>query len=144
MASLQKIIEAQDSAHTGYATALQEIKQGRKTSHWIWYIFPQIQGLGHSYNARYYALKDIEEARAYLKNETLNHRLREITDALLSHKDKSAQSILVGIDAIKVRSCMTLFDAISPNDIFKQVIDTFYNGKLDSRTLSIITPHQYE
>ena len=144
MASLQKCIEAQDSAHTGYATALQEIKQGRKTSHWIWYIFPQIQGLGHSYNARYYALKDIEEARAYLKNETLNHRLREITDALLSHKDKSAQSILVGIDAIKVRSCMTLFDAISPNDIFKQVIDTFYNGKLDSRTLSIITPHQYE
>lgn len=95
MASLQKFIEAQDSAHTGYATALQEIKQGRKTSHWIWYIFPQIQGLGHSYNARYYALKDIEEARAYLKNETLNHRLREITDALLSHKDKSAQSILV-------------------------------------------------
>lgn len=89
-------------------------------------------------------MKDIEEARAYLKNETLNHRLREITDALLSHKDKSAQSILVGIDAIKVRSCMTLFDAISPNDIFKQVIDTFYNGKLDSRTLSIITPHQYE
>lgn len=144
MASLQKFIEAQDSARTGYATALQEIKQGRKTSHWIWYIFPQIQGLGHSYNARYYALKDIEEARAYLKNETLNHRLREITDALLSHKDKSAQSILVGIDAIKVRSCMTLFDAISPNDIFKQVIDTFYNGKLDSRTLSIITPHQYE
>lgn len=144
MASLQKFIEAQDSAHTGYATALQEIKQGRKTSHWIWYIFPQIQGLGHSYNARYYALKDIEEAMAYLKNETLNHRLREITDALLSHKDKSAQSILVGIDAIKVRSCMTLFDAISPNDIFKQVIDTFYNGKLDSRTLSIITPHQYE
>ena len=89
-------------------------------------------------------MKDIEEARAYLKNETLNHRLREITDALLSHKDKSVQSILVGIDAIKVRSCMTLFDAISPNDIFKQVIDTFYNGKLDSRTLSIITPHQYE
>ena len=144
MASLQKFIEAQDSTYAGYATALQEIKQGRKTSHWIWYIFPQIQGLGHSYNARYYALKDIEEARAYLKNETLNHRLREITDALLSHKDKSAQSILVGIDAIKVRSCMTLFDAISPNDIFKQVIDTFYNGKLDSRTLSIITPHQYE
>ena len=100
--------------------------------------------LGHSYNARYYALEDIEEAKAYLKNEMLNHRLREITEALLSHKEESVQSILGGIDAIKICSCMTLFNAVSPNDIFKQVIDTFYNGKLDNITLSIITPRQHE
>ena len=144
MGDLQRFIEAQDSTYAGYATALQEIKQGRKTSPWIWYIFPQIQGLGHSYNARYYALEDIEEAKAYLKNEMLNHRLREITEALLSHKEESVQSILGGIDAIKICSCMTLFNAVSPNDIFKQVIDTFYNGKLDNITLSIITPRQHE
>ena len=89
-------------------------------------------------------MEDIEEAKAYLKNEMLNHRLREITEALLSHKEESVQSILGGIDAIKICSCMTLFNAVSPNDIFKQVIDKFYNGKLDNITLSIITPRQHE
>jgi uncharacterized protein (DUF1810 family) len=88
-----------------------------------------MRGLGHSYYAHLYGIKNIEEAREYLQDKILGERLREITNALLEHYDKTADDIFGDLDAMKVKSCMTLFDAISPNDIFDKVLDRFYEGK---------------
>lgn len=132
---IARFVEAQDSEWSGYADALAEIRNGRKTSHWMWYIFPQLRGLGRSFNANYYGLADRNEAEAYLAHPVLGPRLREITSALLNHKDKSAREILGGIDALKVKSCMTLFDCISPNDIFAEVLSQFYDGKRDNNSI---------
>lgn len=122
-----------------YPLALAEIKNGRKTSHWIWYIFPQIQGLGRSVPAQLYALASLDEANAYLEDTVLNANLREITQALLSHKDKSLQSIVGDIDAIKIRSSMTLFlHATEDNALFQEVLDVFCAGKEDINTLNIL------
>lgn len=133
--NLERFLEAQNSGWGSYEMALGEIKNGHKYSHWIWYVFPQIKGLGHSYNSEFYGISGIEEAEAYLSHELLGSRLREITDALLSHNDKTAQSILGDIDSMKVRSCMTLFDLVLPNDVFAKVLDTFYEGKRCEKTL---------
>ena len=133
--NLERFLEAQNSGWDSYEMALGEIKNGHKYSHWIWYVFPQIKGLGHSYNSEFYGISGIEEAEAYLSHELLGSRLREITDALLSHNDKTAQSILGDIDSMKVRSCMTLFDLVLPNDVFAKVLDTFYEGKRCEKTL---------
>ncbi len=132
---ITRFVEAQDGEWSGYADALAEIRNGRKTSHWIWYIFPQLRGLGRSFNANYYGLADRNEAEAYLAHPILGPRLREITSVLLDHKDKTAREILGGIDAMKVRSCMTLFDCISPNDIFAEVLSQFYDGKRDHNSI---------
>ena len=133
--NLQRFLDAQES---DYANALREIKQGYKQSHWIWFIFPQMRGLGRSYMAEYYGISSIEEARAYLDHPTLKSRLIEISTALLQHKDKStAYEILGTIDAIKVRSCMTLFDHLLPNSIFAEVLDAFYNSQRDELTLNL-------
>ena len=108
--NLQRFLDAQEN---DYADALREIKQGYKQSHWIWFIFPQMRGLGRSSMAEYYGISSIEEARAYLDHPILKARLFEISTALLQHKGKStAYEILGTIDAIKVRSSMTLFDHI--------------------------------
>ncbi len=132
---IERFIDAQK---TDYKLALAEIERGRKQSHWIWYIFPQLVGLGRSCYSTLYGIRGREEAEEYLQNEVLGRRLREITNALLKHNDKSAEEIFGGLDAMKVRSCMTLFDAISPDDIFAQVLDTFYDGKRCEFTLSAI------
>ena len=132
---LQRFITAQEQSYDGYKQALSEIQQGRKTSHWIWYIFPQIKGLGHSYMSEFYGISGLEEAQEYMSNEVLSFRLREITNALLSHKDKTSKEILGYIDDMKVRSCMTLFDAVCPDDIFREVLNQFYDGKSCRRTL---------
>lgn len=132
---ITRFIDAQDSKWDGYATALSEIKDGRKVSHWIWYIFPQLRGLGHSRMSHYYGIADRQEAEDYLNHPVLGTRLREISEALLTHTDKSAESILGSIDALKVKSCMTLFDCISPDDIFSEVLDSFYNRKRDKNSL---------
>ena len=132
---LQKFITAQEQSYDGYKQALSEIQQGRKTSHWIWYIFPQIKGLGHSYMSNYYGISCLEEAQEYLSNEVLSARLREIANALLSHKDKTSKEILGDVDSRKVRSCMTLFDTVCPDDIFREVLNQFYDGKSCRRTL---------
>ena len=132
---IQRFITAQEQSYDGYKQALSEIQQGRKTSHWIWYIFPQIKGLGHSYMSEFYGISGLEEAQEYMKNETLSTRLREITNALLAHSDKSADDILGYIDAKKVKSSMTLFDAVCPDDIFREVLNQFYGGKGCQRTL---------
>ena len=134
----ERFIKAQDNGDS-YNVALEEIKRGQKQTHWIWYIFPQIEGLGHSTMAKKYAIRSLQEAKAYLENDKLNARLREITGALLEHAgDKDITHIMGHIDAMKVRSCMTLFDIISPHDIFEEVLDKFYDGKRCEATLNIV------
>ena len=132
---LRRFHEAQ-TVH--YQTALSEIKDGYKRSHWMWFIFPQIKGLGRSSTAQYYAISCIDEAKAYLADEVLGCRLREICGELLKHSDRSVQGILGGIDSMKLKSSMTLFDIVSPNDVFDKVLDTFYFGERDNLTLEII------
>ena len=136
---IERFIKAQNDDNT-YQQALKEILQGHKTSHWIWYIFPQLKGLGHSTYSQYYGLADTDEARTFLANPCLNERLREITNALLIHKDRNIERLMgSSIDALKLKSSITLFDAISPNDIFSKVLDAFYDGKKDRNTLQIIS-----
>lgn len=132
---LERFVHAQKYEHGGYADALQEIRAGQKRSHWIWYVFPQIKGLGHSDYSEYYGIGSVEEARAYLEHPVLGSRLREITEALLHLEGKSAKEILGGIDSMKVRSCMTLFDLVAPHDIFDCVLEKFYSGKRCRLTL---------
>ena len=134
--NLQRFLNAQEN---DYADALHEIKQGNKQSHWIWFIFPQMRGLGCSPMAENYGIKSIEEARAYLENPILKKRLIEISSALLKHKGKStAYEILGTLDAIKVRSCMTMFDYLSPCDIFSEVLDSFYESERCEQTLKVM------
>jgi uncharacterized protein (DUF1810 family) len=130
--NLQRFLDAQLYS---YGQALLEIKNGLKQSHWIWYVFPQLKGLGHSYNSEYYGIRDLDEAREYYGHPVLGSRLLEITGALLEHAGKSAQDILSPVDAIKVKSCMTLFWLASGNTLFKTAIDTFYHGEMDGKTL---------
>jgi uncharacterized protein (DUF1810 family) len=111
-----------------YNIALKEIKNGRKESHWIWFIFPQLEILSRSDISVYYGISGLEEAKAFLKDKTLNFRLREITSELLKHKGKDIRQIMGGLDAMKLRSSMTLFDIASLHDIFEEVLDTFYDG----------------
>lgn len=132
---LQRFIEAQNDS---YDQALKEIRNGRKLTHWIWYIFPQIKGLGFSYNSEYYGITSLQEARDYLENELLRKRLFEITESLLMHKGKDIESIMGDIDALKLKSSMTLFDAVQPGSIFGEVLDGFYGGERCRRTLEKI------
>lgn len=133
--NLERFVEAQKSE---YDVALREIREGCKRSHWIWFVFPQMASLGFSYNARFYGISCIDEARAYLAHPILGKRLRQITEALLQHKDKDVLSILGAIDTLKVCSCMTLFDLVSPDDVFGLVLKTFYEYKRDERTLALV------
>jgi uncharacterized protein (DUF1810 family) len=136
---INRFIEAQDVPYfCGYKQALEEVKSGRKTSHWIWYIFPQLRGLGRSGMADFYGIVGREEAEQYLNHDILGARIREITEALLEHKGKSALDILGDIDAMKVKSCMTMFDCISPNDIFAEVLNSFYKGVRCHRTIRMM------
>ena len=132
---MERFLKAQEIS---YPIALNEIRNGRKKSHWIWYIFPQLSGLGKSQTAEYYGIKDIDEARKYLENDVLRSRLIEISEALFQ-RDDTAVNILGHTDAMKVRSCMTLFHVAEPSvEIFVKVIDKFYGGKFDNMTLGII------
>ena len=129
---LERFVEAQNLV---YDMALREIKEGQKRGHWIWFVFPQIKGLGHSYNSEYYGISGTKEAKAYLEHPLLGARLREISQAMLDCGNPSADDILGFPDVLKVRSCMTLFDMVSPNDIFKQVLDKYYDGKPCDKTI---------
>ena len=133
--NLNRFIEAQNR---DYDAALSEIRAGRKASHWMWYIFPQLKGLGRSSTSEYYGLSGINEVQAYLSDPILKARLIEITDAVLAHKDKSAEEIFGGIDAKKLRSCMTLFSIAAPDiSVFDAVLEQFFNGKPDRNTLRL-------
>ena len=136
--SIERFLDAQNATYAGYEKALEEVRNGRKVWHWIWYVFPQMRGLGHSERANYYGIADRGEAEDYLLNFTLNDRIHEISEALLQHKGKSVYRIFGEIDAMKVLSSMTLFDAISPNDVFGKVLDQFYGGVRDKRTLELL------
>ena len=135
---INRFLEAQASRYCGYEVALNEIKNGRKRSHWMWYIFPQLRCLGRSSRAHYYGIADRDEAQRYLEHPILGARIREITEALLEHKDKSAVEIFGDIDARKLRSSMTMFDFLSPNDIFCEVLRSFYNGERCELTLEVM------
>ena len=123
-----------------YATALAELRAGRKQSHWMWFIFPQIAGLGLSAMSQRYAIMSREEAEAYLAHEVLGPRLAEATEAVLGHAgDLSAEAIFGGIDAVKFRSSMTLFDAVSgDDDRYRRALDAFFAGAHDSETLRLL------
>jgi uncharacterized protein (DUF1810 family) len=125
---LERFVRAQDSGGM-YQRAVAELRNGRKTSHWMWFIFPQIAGLGRSAMAQAYAISDLAEARAYLAHPVLGPRLIECTEIVASHQGLSAQQIFGGIDAIKLRSSMTLFAHADPDQaIFKQVIEQYFDG----------------
>ena len=134
--SLDRFLEAQERM---YEIALKEIKNSEKESHWMWYIFPQLRGLGRSQMAYVYGINGLEEAKAYLEHPVLSARLIEISEALLEHKDQDIEDILGDIDAMKLRSSMTLFALISEDEsVFHQMLDSFYNGKRDKFTLEIV------
>lgn len=137
---IERFIEAQESGYSGYAQALQEMLAGAKHGHWIWYVFPQLRGLGHSGNANFFGIEDLAEAREYLKHPVLGSRLREITEVVLGHADDRLAIELMGseIDVLKLKSSMTLFDLASPNDIFSDVLDAFYDGERCRRTLAML------
>jgi uncharacterized protein (DUF1810 family) len=131
---LERFVQAQAGS---YAGALEELRAGRKTGHWIWFIFPQIEGLGRSDLSRYYALASLDEARAYLAHPVLGSRLRECAAALLAVEGRSAEQILGGVDAMKVRSSMTLFHRAAPDQpVFGLVLDRYYEGIEDELTLA--------
>ena len=136
-----RFIKAQDTEIYTYADALNEIKQGHKQGHWIWYVFPQIKGLGHSYRSEFYGISGTEEAKAYLEQPILGKRLREITQAFLDCNNPSAFNVLGFPDVLKVQSCMTLFDIVSPNEIFNDVLVKYYEGKRCEKTVRRLGAH---
>ncbi|MBR3749638.1 MAG: DUF1810 domain-containing protein [Firmicutes bacterium] len=136
MYDLSRFLEAQKNA---YDTALREIRAGRKRSHWMWYIFPQIQGLGYSAMAQHYAIRDLGEAREYLQHPLLGPRLIEISEALLSLDESDPRRVMGSPDDLKLRSCMTLFQCAAPDQpVFGKVLDKFYGGRPDGRTLEML------
>ncbi len=137
MKDIRRFIIAQNEQND-YTYALKEIQNGRKETHWIWFIFPQLEILCQSDISVYYGIEDIDEARAFLNNKVLNERLREITSELLKHKDKDIKDIFHYPDYLKVQSCMTLFDYVSPDDIFADVLDAFYNSQRCMATVAAI------
>ena len=136
---LERFIKAQNE-HGIYELALSEIKAGKKRSHWIWFIFPQLKSLGFSYNAQYYGIEDINEAKNYLKHTILGKRLFEISEALLKLDENNPAIVMGGSpDDMKLQSSMTLFAAVSETDsIFQRVLEKFFNGKMDEKTLKIL------
>ncbi len=131
---LERFLEAQERT---YAVALQEIRNGYKESHWMWFIFPQIAGLGMSYMAEYYAIRNLEEARSYLHHPVLGQRLVEISEALLQLETNDPIEVFGPIDAMKLRSCMTLFEMVNDGDspVFRLVLEKFFDGVADDKTL---------
>ena len=132
---LDRFLSAQERS---YDTALREIRSGRKRSHWMWYIFPQIAGLGMSSTAQHYSIADLNEAKEYISHPVLGARLIEISEALLSLDSSDATSVMGYPDDLKLRSSMTLFSQVSDNPVFSAVLDKFYGGSPDTRTLRIL------
>lgn len=136
MMNLDRFVSAQEHC---YERALEEVKSGRKESHWMWFIFPQILGLGMSDTAIFYSINDIGEAKLYLEHEVLGPRLVEISKELLELDTDDPVDVFGDIDALKLNSCMTLFDYVSDDEnVFSEVIEKFYNGQKDEKTLQLI------
>jgi uncharacterized protein (DUF1810 family) len=134
---LARFVAAQSDS---YATALAEVRRGAKRSHWMWYIFPQIAGLGSSGMARTYAIQSLDEARAYLDHPLLGLRLREIVGALQALPATTADAVFGGIDAVKLRSSLTLFEAAGGGAVFAAALDRWFGGERDAATLARIEP----
>jgi uncharacterized protein (DUF1810 family) len=132
---LERFLKAQNPV---YADVLAELREGRKQTHWIWFIFPQAEGLGHSSMAKRYAIKSRDEAAAYLAHPILSTRLMECTELVLAHSGKAAHDIFGSPDDLKFRSSMTLFGAVSARAIFQTALDAFYEGAPDDTTLHIL------
>lgn len=134
--NLSRFVEAQ---HPVFSRVMDELRAGRKTSHWMWFIFPQLQGLGRSEMASRFAISGIAEARAYLQHELLGPRLEACVSAVLQHRDTSAGQILGSPDDLKFRSCLTLFMAAQPESpLYRRALDQFYSGEPDPRTLLLL------
>jgi len=133
---LNRFLQAQED---DYARALAEIRSGRKRSHWMWYIFPQFDGLGHSSMSKRYSIKSVAEAEAYLRHPTLGPRLVECCEAALSVEGRSAHEIFGSPDDFKLRSCATLFAQVSPpGSLFHRLLDKYFEGGRDDRTLGLM------
>jgi uncharacterized protein (DUF1810 family) len=133
---LERFVEAQEGV---YETALAELRAGAKHTHWMWFIFPQIEGLGHSPTAQYYALSDIDEALAYLRHPLLGRRILECTEAVNAVKGRSALEIFGRPDDLKFHSSMTLFEAAAPTvGAFARALDHYFDGARDPRTIEIL------
>jgi uncharacterized protein (DUF1810 family) len=134
--NLQRFVLAQEH---DYDQALSEIRSGRKRSHWMWYVFPQFEGLGFSATSRRYSIKSVAEAKAYLAHPVLGPRLIECTDAVLALEAVSASQIFGSPDDMKLRSCATLFAHVSPEgSVFHRLLDTMFQGRADEATLQLI------
>ena len=134
---LARFLSAQEGCH---ARALAEIRGGRKRSHWMWFVFPQLAGLGYSATARHYAIAGLDEARAYLAHPVLGPRLVECAQALLDVPGRTAHEIFGSPDDLKLRSCATLFARAAPaGSVFEQVLDRYYAGERDPRTLELLS-----
>lgn len=135
---LERFVEAQDAGGT-YGSAVDELRLGRKKSHWMWFVFPQIAGLGRSSMSQRYAISSVDEARAYLEHPVLGPRLRECASLVVQAQGRSAEQIFGDIDAQKLHSSMTLFLQAAPDEpLFKQVLDQHFGGRLDQGTLERI------
>jgi uncharacterized protein (DUF1810 family) len=136
---LQRFLDAQESS---FSQALTELQWGKKQSHWMWYTFPQIQGLGLSATSKHYALQDEEEAKAFVQHPLLGSRLLQLCEVLLALPNRDATRIMGSPDDVKLRSSMTLFAAVEPTQpIFQQVLDKFYEGIPDPQTLRLLKRH---
>ena len=135
MSDLQRYTEAQKQ---DFDLALEEVRSGRKRSHWMWYIFPQLRGLGQSNVAWYYGIENLDEAKVYLEHPVLGQRLREITQTALELSETDPMKVFGWPDHMKFRSCMTLFAQISEDDLFAKALDKFFDGQGDSMTLELL------
>lgn len=133
--SLERFVEAQARV---WPAPLEEIRAGRKTSHWMWFVFPQLRGLGRSATAERYGIADLDEARAYLAHPVLGPRLTAMAQAMLRHDGTAPDAILGGIDALKLRSCATLFQAAGGDPVFGKLLSAFYGGQPCAATLKMV------
>lgn len=135
MYDLDRFVKAQEKM---YDIALNEIKNGKKISHFMWYIFPQLKGLGYSEISNYYGISGLDEAKEYLEDEILGNRLYNITLELLKIDEDDPINIFGNVDALKLKSSMTLFDIVSDDEIFYDVLKKYYGGKKDERTIALL------
>ena len=137
---LERFVVAQDAART-YERALQELRQGKKTSHWMWFVFPQIEGLGHSPASKKFAISSLDEARKYLQHDVLGPRMRECVDILAQFSDRTAEQIFGDTDAEKLHSSMTLFARAAPDEPrFQRILDGYFAGVPDAATDKRLIP----
>jgi len=136
---LERFVQAQDAGGT-YRQAVAELRRGRKISHWMWFVFPQIAGLGRSATAQRYAISSVEEARAYLAHDILGPRLIEVATVVAGVTGRSAEGIFGPIDAVKLHSSMTLFAAVDPDEpLYRRVLDAYFDGQFDRATMGLIS-----